>query len=71
MNTSVTLDDSRLFNLEYNSKQEGIPVGCVLPAHYHTGGLCLGGLCPGGSLSGGLCLGGLCSGGLLGRGVSV
>ena len=34
------------FLLEHKNrkKQECIPVGCVPPTHYHTGGLCLGAL---------------------------
>ena len=59
-----------------NFKKKSIPVGCVPPARYRTGGLC-----PGGSLLGGLCWGDLCLGvivqgslserGSLSRGVSV
>ena len=43
-------------------EQECIPVGCVPPALYRTGGLCPGGGLSKGSLSGGLCQGGSLSG---------
>ena len=47
----------------FQTKQECIPVGCVPPARYHTGGSLSGGVCVQGvCVQGSLCPGGLCQG---------
>ena len=62
--TKISVAHKKRTHVLQKFKRECIPVGCLLPALYHTGG---GSLCPGRSLARGVSV----QGGSMSEGVSV